>query len=148
MVSPSTNPSHWSGEPETCLRWKKSLAKAGVSRLNIFLGRCHDYPAATAAQEERDCRERVGEKKKRGFRIEFAEGSSWNIHHSMLFFWDPTAVSGGAGVGERKTRSLVTERWNSNTAWREMAGIQQQKLSSCSGVLGSSMNFNHSTGWN
>lgn len=42
-----------------------------------------------------------GEKREGGgFKIGFAEGSSWNIHHSRLFFWDPSAVSGGAGVGE------------------------------------------------
>lgn len=91
------------------------------------MSRLHSRLCSTWGKREK---KKSGRQKKGGdFNIGFAEGSSWNIHHSMLFFWDPTAVSGGAGVGEWKTRSLVTQRWNSNTARQEMARIQQRKLS-------------------
>lgn len=109
-------------EPHRCRGSPAKRSPASMSRL------CSYHHSTRGKREERKNGRSRG-KKQRDFKIGFAEGSNWNIHHSMPFFWDPTAVSGGAGVGEWKTRSLVTERWNSNTARREMARIQQRKPS-------------------
>lgn len=106
-------------------RQKKDSCWRRSSQTKHFPGLMSGLYIATAAAPESRGRER--EKKGGRVKIGFAEGSSWNIHHSMLLMWDPTTVSGGAEVGKWKTRSLVTERGNSNTR-REMARTQQRKL--------------------
>lgn len=58
-----------------------------------FPGPCQNCITATAthdgAQDKRNVVLKMG----------FAEGSCWNIDQRTLLFWDPAAVSGGAGAG-------------------------------------------------
>lgn len=94
MTSNSLNPSHWSGQQQ------KVRVKTHQPRSRLHNHHCNRWWKT----------ERQREKKIRWvFKMGFAEGSHWNIHHTMLFFWEPTAVSRGAGV-EKRENTLLSHR--------------------------------------